>query len=119
MKTDDAVSLPDTHQFCTSLLASVGGGTFTGVLGPPKNEIPSNVKYNGTYVASAYGDDEAFSAQIYREVGAALDTGVFKPNKVRVVPGGLAGVEGALKELEAGKVSAEKLVYVIADTPGV
>lgn len=94
------------------------GGKFTTVLGPPKFELPSNVKCEPTYVLTAYGDDEAFSAQMYREIAAALDKGVFKPNRVRVVPGGLAGVEGGLKEMEEGKVSAEKLVYRIAETPG-
>lgn len=54
----------------------------------------------------------------YRQVAAALEAGVFKPNRVRIVPNGLAGVEGGLEELKANKVSAEKLVYRVADTPG-
>lgn len=86
---------------------------------------------------TAYGEDEAFSAKMsvylrlrmhlsiktnishfrYRQVAAALEAGVFKANRVRIVPNGLAGVEGGLNELKNKKVSAEKLVYRIADTP--
>ncbi|KAH8918822.1 GroES-like protein [Atractiella rhizophila] len=39
-----------------------------------------------------------------------------KPNRVRVIPGGLEGVDEGLTLLEKGKVSGEKLVYRIADT---
>lgn len=45
-----------------------------------------------------------------RQVGAWLDQGLFKPNVVKVVPGGLAGVKEGLKLLEEGQVSGEKLV---------
>jgi NADPH:quinone reductase-like Zn-dependent oxidoreductase len=45
-----------------------------------------------------------------RQVGAWLDQGIFKPNVVKVVPGGLAGVKEGLKLLQDGKVSGEKLV---------
>ncbi|KAH8917480.1 GroES-like protein [Atractiella rhizophila] len=39
-----------------------------------------------------------------------------KPNRVKVIPGGLEGVDEGLTLLEKGKVSGEKLVYRIADT---
>ncbi len=57
------------------------------------------------------------AAKYYRLLGRWLDEGSFKPNKVRLIPGGLAGVGGALKELQEGKVHGEKLVYRIAQTP--
>lgn len=42
----------------------------------------------------------------------------FKPNRVRVLPDGLASVERGLQMLKNNEVHAEKLVYRISETPG-
>jgi NADPH2:quinone reductase len=47
-----------------------------------------------------------------------LAHGWFTPHPHQVVEGGLAGVEEALKNLEAGKAAAIKYVLRIADTEG-
>jgi hypothetical protein len=55
---------------------------------------------------------------MFRKIAEALDKGIFKPNRVRVIPKGLDGVPEGLQLLKDNKVSAEKLVYRIAETPG-
>ena len=62
------------------------------------------------------------AARWYRQIGRWLEASdsnpvPFKPNKARVLPGGLAAVEDGLALLKAGKVHGEKLVYRIAETP--
>jgi len=48
-----------------------------------------------------------------------LQEGWFKGHPYEVVPGGLGGVEGALKNLKEGKASAVKYVFRIMETEGV
>jgi NADPH:quinone reductase len=48
-----------------------------------------------------------------------LQEGWFSGHPYEVRPGGLGGVEGALKDLQAGKASAVKYLFRIADTQGV
>ncbi|TDL15540.1 GroES-like protein [Rickenella mellea] len=79
-------------------------------------KIPNGIEPVWTWVGTAYGEYNEFATKYYRLLGGWLDEGSFKPNKVRIIPGGLAGVGGALKELQEGKVHGEKLVYRIAET---
>ncbi|TDL25380.1 GroES-like protein [Rickenella mellea] len=80
-------------------------------------QIPNGIEPVLTWVDTAYGEYVEFAAKYYRLLGRWLDEGSFKPSRVRLVPGGLAGVGEALKELQEGKVHGEKLVYRIAETP--
>ena len=52
-----------------------------------------------------------------KSVGKGLKDGWFTGHPFEVVPNGLAGVEGALKNLKDGKNSALKYVFRIAETP--
>lgn len=63
------------------------------------------------------------AARWYRQIGrwlapSAENPTPFKTNNVKLMPNGLASVPEGLKLLREGKVHAEKLVYRIADTPG-
>lgn len=109
-----------------NIMASVmqpDGGAITTVL--PLSEdavksLPANVKFDGwTMVGTAHDLDKEgeFARRWFRQLGKWLDAGKFQPNVVKVVPGGLAGVKEGLRLLEEGKVSGEKMVYRIADTP--
>ncbi|RHZ45709.1 zinc-binding alcohol dehydrogenase family protein [Aspergillus thermomutatus] len=49
----------------------------------------------------------------------ALHNGSFSGHPFEVRPRGLEGVEEALKDLKAGKASAIKYIFRIADTPGI
>ena len=64
------------------------------------------------------------AARFYRQISQYLapsgtNTTPLLPNQVRVLPNGLASVEKGLALLKAGEVHAEKLVYIISETPGV
>lgn len=48
-----------------------------------------------------------------------LGEGWFSGHPFKVVPGGLAGVQQGLRDLQAGKASAVKYVYRISETPGI
>ena len=63
------------------------------------------------------------AARFYRQISKWLEVTPenpkpFKPNRVRVLPNGLASVEKGLLLLKNGEVHGEKLVYRIAETPG-
>ncbi|KAF4810179.1 Trans-enoyl reductase fsr4 [Colletotrichum siamense] len=53
-----------------------------------------------------------------RYLGKGLQDGWLKPHPLKVVPGGLAGIESGLKDLREGKASGMKFVYRIEETPG-
>jgi hypothetical protein len=65
----------------------------------------------------ALGDPE-FGSIFFPLFSRGLAHGWFTPHPYEVVPGGLDGLETALKNLEAGKASAVKYVVRIADTKG-
>ena len=58
------------------------------------------------------------AAEWYRKISRWLADGSFKPNRPKVLPGGLESVSNGLQLLETGNVHGEKLVYRITDTPG-
>lgn len=107
------------------------GGVITNVL--PNVEAGEGVEQRQTMVGSvhqppsptgngnakdrALGDPE-FGAIFFPLFTRGLAHGWFTPHPHEVVPGGLDGVETALKNLEAGKASAVKYVLRIADTKG-
>lgn len=48
--------------------------------------------------------EHAFVTKAYKMVGELLASGKFKPNPVRKLPQGLAGIERGFKDAEEGKV---------------
>lgn len=64
-------------------------------------------------------DDREFGAAFFPLIGRGLAQGWFSGHPYEVRPGGLNGIEGALKDLEAGKASAVKYVVRIGETAGV
>ncbi|KAL5522799.1 hypothetical protein ACEPAG_8817 [Sanghuangporus baumii] len=82
-------------------------------------QIPEGIECERTFVKAAYEEDEEFAARFYRQIGQWLAASPpFQPNRVTVLPGGLASVPKGLELLKTGKVHGEKLVYRIAETPG-
>ncbi|KAH9209020.1 chaperonin 10-like protein [Leptodontidium sp. 2 PMI_412] len=59
-----------------------------------------------------------FGSCIYNLISLGLAAGWFSGHPYEVAKGGLAGLEGALKDLEAGKISTTKYVLRLAETPG-
>lgn len=97
-------------------------------------EIPPTVTQSITLVGSVFKQDDPESAEknagtktgnpefgyvMFRFFGRGLQEGWFKGHPYEVVPGGLGGVEGALRKLKEGKASAVKYVFRIGETEGV
>lgn len=123
----DAVSTEDTvEMLATQALqkhasdgGQGGGRTITTVLPAHENGeglSVSNVKVVRTMVGSAHAEHAEFAAKWYRQIGAWLDDGSFKPNQVKIMPDGLDSVKDGMRLLKDGKVNAQKLVYRIADS---
>ncbi|KAJ5890930.1 uncharacterized protein N7473_007158 [Penicillium subrubescens] len=66
-----------------------------------------------------FGNDEELGFVFSRYFTRALQNGSFSGHPFEVRPRGLEGVEEALKDLKAGRASATKYIFRIADTPGV
>lgn len=95
-------------------------GKITLVLpGKEYEGIPKTVQQSLTTVGSAHTDHKDFAYIYFRYMSRGMAEGWFKPHPVEIVPKGLEGVQGALDNLKAGKASAVKYVFKIADTPGV
>ncbi|MCJ1248375.1 hypothetical protein MMC30_005592 [Trapelia coarctata] len=109
-------------------------GHITLVL-PAKDDsgIPSSITRSATLCGSVFDsmDDDPWEKELgtrtgnkefgfvmCRLFGRGLARGWFKGQPHEVVPGGLYGIEGALKKLKEGKASAVKYVFRITDTPG-
>jgi hypothetical protein len=104
------------------------GGKLTMVLRIPGHKWPDWVEHSDTKVGSVQGDltygadepnDHEFGFAWYRMFALGLKEGWFSGHPYEVMPGGLNGVEQALKKLKEGKASAVKYVFRISETPGI
>lgn len=86
---------------------------------PQPDALPATVEHSGTMVARAHKDDKDFAYVYFRYFARGLAEGWLKGQPQVVVPGGLGGVEEALKNLKAGKANGIKYVFRIAETEGV
>jgi len=102
-------------------------GRITVVLSADADKVPDGISIHRTMVGSVHmaagegqsiGDKE-FGAAFFQFIGRGLAQGWFSGHPFEVRKGGLSGLEGALKDLEAGKASAVKYVVIIAGTEGV
>ncbi|KAI5895255.1 GroES-like protein [Schizophyllum commune H4-8] len=96
-------------------------GKVTTVLPVPDEEheqFPSSVEWERTFAGTVFNTDADFAGPFYRKVSTWLANKSCKANRCKIIPGGLAGVAKGLELLAKG-VHGEKLVYQIADTPGI
>ncbi|KAJ5979689.1 hypothetical protein N7481_006987 [Penicillium waksmanii] len=93
--------------------------------GKDYSDLPKGVEAITTNVGAVHqsaepgqtvGDIE-FGAAFFAFFGRGLAQGWFTGHPVEVRPRGLAGLEGALRDLREGKASAVKYVVRLADTP--
>ena len=110
-------------------------GKITLILpGKEYKEIPSTIQKSITFVGAAQiatdpdpwqkktgtlTGNEEFAMAFFRYFGRGLQKGFFKGHPYEVVPGGLGGVQQALRDLMNGKASAVKYVFRIEDTEGI
>ncbi|PIL35339.1 hypothetical protein GSI_02064 [Ganoderma sinense ZZ0214-1] len=106
----DAISLPDTQPLAYEALAD--GGSLVLVL---QDSIPAELKKagDGKKIAQVFGNVQRpecrpCGEELYKRLTEWLEKGI--PNKVEILPGGLAGIPGGLDRLEAFKVSGTKLI---------
>ncbi|KGO77432.1 Polyketide synthase, enoylreductase [Penicillium italicum] len=121
----DAVS--EKGSYVTLGAALDAPGKITVILPVEADKVKEQISIHRTMVGSvhtppaegqALGDKE-FAAAFYQFIGRGLAQGWFSGHPYEVRKGGLGGLEGALKDLEAGKASAVKFLIKIAETEGV
>ena len=115
----DAVSDKGSFLNICKVLEKDGGKITLVRPGEEYKGIPETVVKSVTTVSSVHGDQTDFGAAWYRLFAKGLGEGWFRGHPTEVVPGGLGGVETALRNLKEGKASAVKYVFRIADTEGV
>ncbi|CAI6334697.1 unnamed protein product [Periconia digitata] len=94
-------------------------GHITLVLPGKKYEgIPETVHLSITNVGESHKGDKDFAYLYFRLLARGMDEGWFTPHPVEVIPGGLGGVETALKNLRDGKASGVKYVFRVEETEG-
>ncbi|KAG6842957.1 hypothetical protein H0H87_008972 [Tephrocybe sp. NHM501043] len=103
----DTVSLHDTQATGYSILAD--GGSLILTLDPKVDAV------EGKNIVHVYGSlakpfSKELGAKFHSVLPQLLKTGELKPNKVEVLPGGLAGIVDGLERLENDQVSGVKLV---------
>ncbi|KAL2831969.1 chaperonin 10-like protein [Aspergillus pseudoustus] len=134
----DAVSYNRSYVDIVAILQASGGGQID-MVDPPSDDSanpdraswvwPAGIKFTRTFVSSAYGtshkyrdereaeEDCEFAYVFYRYISRLLAEGRLQPHPFEVRPNGLEGVAEGIQLLYDRKVSAQKLVYRIADTP--
>lgn len=122
----DAISEKGSSQNIAA--AMTAPGKIAVVLQPKEGDtFPEGIITDRTMVGTVHFnpaegktiDDREFGAAFFPLIGRGLAQGWFSGHPYEVRPGGLNGVERALRDLEAGKASAVKYVVKIADTEGV
>jgi NADPH:quinone reductase len=130
----DAVSEGGTTKQLASLIEpGTKDARIVMVLYPgPNDDLPDFIEYLQTSVFSCYGEeqkfgprtlpaspeDKAFTGRFFPKLEQWLKEGKITPNKITVVPGGLAGVSEGFRRMRDKEVSGEKLVFRVSDTPG-
>jgi len=68
--------------------------------------------------AAVLANNADLTRETVRFISEALQQKAFLPNQVEIIPKGLLGVDEGWRRQRAGQISGVKLVYRIADTPG-
>ncbi|PQE23526.1 zinc-binding oxidoreductase protein [Rutstroemia sp. NJR-2017a BVV2] len=124
----DTISLESSAAFCDQAISSEGGD-YSALL-PVHIERPNvndrlTIAYTAVGEAFTFGDlpvaakpeDKVFTEMFWGLSEKLLVEGKVRVHKPRVLPGGLKGALEGLELLKEGKVSGEKLVYNVAETP--
>ncbi|CDM32165.1 hypothetical protein DTO013E5_3622 [Penicillium roqueforti] len=124
----DCISLDSSAAFCDNAI-STDGGEYSSLLSVKINRANVNDRYTLAYTtigeAFSFGDtpipakpeDKAHAEKFIPIVEDLLAQGKIKAHPTKVGEHGLKGVIEGLKLLKEGKVSGEKLVYNVSETP--
>ncbi|EAU38558.1 protein TOXD [Aspergillus terreus NIH2624] len=123
----DTIGLESSAQFCDEAL-STEGGDYSSLLslGIERENVKDRftVAYTAIGEAFDFGDpipanpeDLAFAEKFWDLTAKLLAERKIKAHPPKVLPGGLQGVLKGLELMRQGKVSGEKLVYNVEETP--
>ncbi|KAE8382663.1 chaperonin 10-like protein [Aspergillus bertholletiae] len=124
----DTVSLESSAEFCDKAI-STRGGEYTALLMVKIDRENVNDRWTLGYTvvgeAFKFGDipfpakpeDQEFAEKFWDMSRGLLAEGKIKPNKIKMGKDGLKGVLEGMNDMREGRVSAQKLVYNVADTP--
>ncbi|KAL5504375.1 hypothetical protein ACEPAH_8449 [Sanghuangporus vaninii] len=113
----DAVSREEQESW--DLIAPGGTLIIVSLVKVDKNsERYKNKTVINTIFGSAYIPDlREMGVSLYSKLTGLLETGAIKPNRVEVLPNGLAGIPDGLDKLRKNQVSGKKLVARPWETP--
>ncbi|KAL8799732.1 MAG: hypothetical protein Q9182_005675 [Xanthomendoza sp. 2 TL-2023] len=129
----DAVSEHGSYENICKVLDHETGQITLVLPGKDYSAIPSSIKQTTTMVGAVHADMDQnefqketgsptgntdFGYVMFRLFSRGLSQGWFRGHPHEVVPGGLAGISGALQSLKDGKASAVKYVFRIDETAG-
>ncbi|KII89444.1 hypothetical protein PLICRDRAFT_53870 [Plicaturopsis crispa FD-325 SS-3] len=105
----DAISHADTQQTAYDVLAP------SGILVLTLPQALKETEGKSVYVLRVFGNvhvpaNRKLGVSLYARLTSLLSDGSIKPNKVEVLPDGLAGIPAGLERLKADKVSGLKLI---------
>ncbi|KAI9369693.1 chaperonin 10-like protein [Aspergillus egyptiacus] len=124
----DTISTESSAKFCDEAL-STKGGEYSALLAIGIERENVNDRWTLGYTAvgeefrfgetpfPAKAEDKEFAEKLTAIAEKLLAEGKVKVHRPKVCPGGLKGVMDGLKLMKEDKVSGEKLVYRIAETP--
>ncbi|KAI0783909.1 medium-chain dehydrogenase/reductase like protein [Irpex lacteus] len=106
----DAISIKSTQESAYEVLAP--GGTLSLVLDFAVDEAKRDSSKRVARIFGSVHDptQKTLGLGLYKNLTKLLESGDLKPNKVEVLPNGLAGIPDGLQKLKSGTVSATKLV---------
>ncbi|KAI1613293.1 zinc-binding oxidoreductase alcohol dehydrogenase [Exophiala viscosa] len=125
----DTVSEKDTAQFCADALSTEKGCRYGAILSvsSPREDVESvsTLMYTvfgeefefATNKIPASSEDFEFAKKFMGITEKLLAEGKLKPHAEKVGKDGLQGVISGLEDLKSGKVSGNKLVYKVEETP--
>ncbi|KAI0058897.1 GroES-like protein [Artomyces pyxidatus] len=123
----DTISEGNTGKIIADAFSDDGGLVGTAL---PYESIRADIRNHFTLVYHLLGKDFDFpfpyrvnpdnyelSEKYAQLLSATVALGKFKPMPTLIMPKGLASVEEGFAYMKGGKVSAQKIIYRIADTP--
>lgn len=114
----DAVGDKSKSTYDNILEVMAPGGSLTSVIPvePGDEEKAPSLKVTFTSVGVIFHSDKDFGEVWFKMASRGLQEGWLQPHPVELLQDGLLGIEGALKNLQEGKVSARKYVARVKDT---
>lgn len=125
----DTISEDESARFCADALSTEPGCRYGNILQSksPRDDVESvgTLMYTifgeeftfGAHKIPAVPEDFEFAKKFIAITEKLLAEGKLKPHTVKLGKDGLEGVLKGLEDMKAGKVSGNKLVYLVADTP--